>query len=86
MEQTKEDEVRIMIQEIKYNGTVKDKRINPVFALLLEYKKMRRNEIISHIHSWWFDVDGNEMFKQARDSGLIVQTEDKHWSLLSDNY
>ena len=75
-----------MIQEIKYNGTVKDKRINPVFALLLEYKKMRRNEIVSHIHSWWCDVDGNEMFKQARDSGLIVQTEDKHWSLLSDNY
>ncbi len=47
---------------------------------------MRRNEIVSHIHSWWFDVDGNEMFKQARDSGLIIQTEDKHWSLLSDNY
>jgi len=56
---------------------------NPVIALLEKYQQMRRNEIISHIHSWWFNVDGEEMFNDARDSGLIIRLEHGEWSLKS---
>jgi len=56
---------------------------NPVIALLEEYQQMRRNEIISHINSWWFNIDGRETFNQARDSRLIIRLEHGEWSLRS---
>lgn len=72
------------MEKIIYDGSVTDQKRNPVFALLLEYKKMRKNEIISHIHSWWFDVDGNQIFNQAKDSNLIIQSEHEEWSLTTN--
>jgi len=66
--------------KIVYAGSVADQKKNPVYALLLEYEKMRENEIISHINSWWYNVDGREIFDQSRDSGLITKM-DGHWSL-----
>ena len=47
---------------VEYDGTIADEKLNPVYSLLLEYDKMHKNDILSHIQDWWFNADGEKLF------------------------
>jgi len=74
---------------VQYDGSVKDTKRNPVYDILTRFDSMTENNIINHIHSWWFNLDGKKLFDQARDSGLIVSLPKHHplqhtlWKLAS---
>lgn len=58
---------------------------NPVIQLLKKYKDMSEGEIINHITSWWFGLDGEQLLEDAKKSGLIVQNSlTKHWNLAKE--
>ena len=62
---------------ITYDGTLKDKLINPVYALLIRYKKLSKDDILSDINSWFYGADAEKLFNQAVESKLIAESDDK---------
>lgn len=74
LEGNREDKVLLMT---KYDGTVKDDILNPVYAILKQYDKLSRGEILSEITDWNFGADPEKLFNQAVESKLITETNNK---------
>ena len=62
---------------VEYDGTIADEKLNPVYSLLLEYDKMHKNDILSHIQDWWFNADCEKLFNESVESGIIIKSDNR---------
>lgn len=57
---------------------------DPIFLMLTKRPEMSEGEIVCHINSWFFGLDGRELFEEAKNSGKIIKNPDTREWMLAD--